>query len=198
MTQSMASRESVGSVAAFSFSRKRRRLGAALTLEEEEEDEQVRLEREEQEWRRKASSTLALLDDAALARLLLEQGATLAEAGRLHEALERFSEAARRDPSSASAHEQVCRWPLLAQTRRFLSSPLLAQRAQVLLELDRPWEAVQASTNACSLAAQWDAAYLTLARAQLNLGEQPMMPSVLPDAHTRTAPPAPSSNTFAG
>eukprot|EP00966_Prymnesium_polylepis_P032106 747216-Prymnesium_polylepis.1 len=37
--------------------------------------------------------------------------------------------------------------------------------------MDLTWDAVQAATAACRCAPKWDAAQLTLARAQLNLGE---------------------------
>ena len=40
------------------------------------------------------------------------------------------------------------------------------------MEICIPWEAVQAASSACELAPRWGAAYLTLARAQLNLGER--------------------------
>ncbi len=47
----------------------------------------------------------------------------------------------------------------------------LACTAQVLNEVGRTWEAVQAASTAAELLPHWPAARLTLARVQMNLGE---------------------------
>ncbi|CAI6001274.1 unnamed protein product, partial [Closterium sp. NIES-64] len=48
---------------------------------------------------------------------------------------------------------------------------LFEQKAQVLMEMGRLWEAVRAGTCATEIAPDWHDAWVTLARAQLNLGE---------------------------
>ena len=79
-----------------------------------------------------------------------EEGAAKAMADDWEGALQCFSAAVQHDPTCAAAHEQ---------------------RAQILLEMGRDWQAVQASHTACSLAPQWGDAWLTLARCQFNYGE---------------------------
>jgi predicted Zn-dependent protease len=85
--------------------KRQRKAASVLTHMEEYDDEVTRMEQEQAEWQRKAASSL--LDDVTLSRSLQTKGATLAEAGRLREALEYFNNATRRDPTSAMAHEQV-------------------------------------------------------------------------------------------
>ncbi|CAI5486921.1 unnamed protein product [Closterium sp. Naga37s-1] len=48
---------------------------------------------------------------------------------------------------------------------------LFEQKAQVLMEMGRLWEAVRAGTCATDIAPDWHNAWVTLARAQLNFGE---------------------------
>jgi predicted Zn-dependent protease len=82
--------------------------------------------------------------------LLQAEGCTLAEEGNFAGALVRWDQAIRLTPDRAVLHEL---------------------RAQVLIEMDQVFPAVQAATMAVTLAPHWPEGYLTLARAQLNYGE---------------------------
>ena len=87
---------------------------------------------------------------AELADRLTKEGAEHAEAERYPAALRCFDQAVRHAPSSAAAHEQ---------------------RSQVLLCVGATFDAVRAAEAAFSAAPCWGTASLTLARAQLHLGE---------------------------
>ena len=53
-------------------------------------------------------------------------------------------------------------------------------KAQVYLERDRAWDAVQSASKAASLAPSWPEGHVTLGRSQLNLGEVMRQLSKLP------------------
>ena len=92
-------------------------------------------------------------DDPVQSKRAQDQGVAHAEASRWADALRCFDEAVLHGPNDAGAHEQ---------------------RAQVLLELGENFRAVQAAGRAVQLREEWSEAWLTLARAQLNLGEPQM------------------------
>jgi tetratricopeptide (TPR) repeat protein len=88
--------------------------------------------------------------DAAKVQQLISQGVASAEQGVYGYALSCWDQALQEDPLNSKAHEM---------------------RAQVLNEMGRTYDAIQAATRATELAPDWAAAHCTLARAQLNLGE---------------------------
>lgn len=90
------------------------------------------------------------LELAQQSERLHNEGNSLAEEGRFGEALGKWEAAIHLTPRKAILHEQ---------------------KAQVLLEIGRPWNAVQAATSATELQPTWAEAWVTLARAQLNYGE---------------------------
>ena len=117
----------------------------AAAVDEEDVDEG------EERAAAQAKTAGLLLDDRALSKERQLDGGVLAEAGRWNAALACFDEACRRDPTSATAHEQ---------------------RAQCLLQLeDRVYEAVEAAHAACAADPAWGEGHLTLSRAQLRFGE---------------------------
>lgn len=79
-----------------------------------------------------------------------DEGHTHASEGRWAKALSCWERALQQDPDSGHLHEL---------------------KAQVLNELGRAWDAVQAATRATQLLPQSSDVLVTLARAQLNLGE---------------------------
>nr|XP_032835539.1 tetratricopeptide repeat protein 33 isoform X3 [Petromyzon marinus] len=84
---------------------------------------------------------------------LRDEGARLAESGSLREALRLWDTAIAMTTNDAKIHEM---------------------KAQVLMELGEWFRAVQSAHRSISMCACWAPAWLTLARAQLNLGEPAM------------------------
>ncbi|CAB4266841.1 unnamed protein product [Prunus armeniaca] len=89
-------------------------------------------------------------DAAKLFHSFQAEGTKLAEGGKYREALGKWEAALMLMPENAVLHEQ---------------------KAQVLLEIGDPWNAVKAATRATELKPSWDEAWVTLGRAQLNFGE---------------------------
>jgi predicted Zn-dependent protease len=86
---------------------------------------------------------------------LQEEGNALAEAEEFQRALRVWEQALALTPKRAALHESV---------------------AQALLELGRDWEAVQAAERAVDSDSGFVEGHVTLARAQLNLGEAGSIP----------------------
>lgn len=136
-----------GTLKAFTLVPKKRSRPAPSAFAPNEDDADTLAEEAAHDLRR---SSRLLMDDPALSRRHHEQGQTLAADAAWPAALRCFDDAIGRDASNSIAHEA---------------------RAQVLLELDRPFAAVQAAERAVAEAPVWGVARLTLSRAQLNLGE---------------------------
>lgn len=89
-------------------------------------------------------------DFKAQVQLLKQQGNTLAETGDFATALAKFSSACLMDAGDYTLHEL---------------------KAQVLLQMARPFEAINAASQCVSLQPGWAEGWLTLARAQADFGE---------------------------
>ena len=101
--------------------------------------------------RRQSSSAVLHLEDAAgLSARRKDEGCTLAEAGRFHEAIGRFQTAIELTPNTAVLHEL---------------------QAQCYMEAGDTYEAIKAAERAVECEPQWADAHQTLGRARLNLGE---------------------------
>lgn len=81
---------------------------------------------------------------------LQEEGNALAQEGQFPQALQKWGAALALTPARGRLHES---------------------RAQVFLEMGDTWQAVQAATRAVEVEPDWAEGWLTLSRAQLNLGE---------------------------
>ncbi|XP_071502117.1 tetratricopeptide repeat protein 33-like [Diadema antillarum] len=91
-----------------------------------------------------------LEDGASKSNRLRTEGETLAEAGRYWEAISKWDEALQLTPGSAELNEM---------------------KAQVLMELQEVYPAVEAAHQATTANPRWWIAHQTLGRAQLGLGE---------------------------
>ncbi|KAI9113112.1 hypothetical protein K1719_015637 [Acacia pycnantha] len=91
-----------------------------------------------------------LSESRRLAQEFQAQGDKLAEDGKYGEALGKWESALSLTPEVAVLHEQ---------------------KAQVLLEIGDPWNALKAAMRATELQPSWAEAWVTLGRAQLNFGE---------------------------
>lgn len=82
-------------------------------------------------------------------KALSREGEELAEAGKYHQAFQKWTKAL-----------------------TFQETPELYEyQAQVLLEMDDPFRAIEKAERATELKPNWPQGYITLARAQLNFGE---------------------------
>eukprot|EP00892_Ulva_mutabilis_P002601 jgi/Ulvmu1/12341/UM089_0025.1 len=86
----------------------------------------------------------------AQANRLVSEGSQAAAAGEPKKALAKFDQASFFDPENATCHEM---------------------KAQILNNLGRTWDGVQAALNATQLKPDWSEAWVTLAQCQGNLGE---------------------------
>lgn len=95
-------------------------------------------------------AVLSEVDKLAESERLQSEGNVAADAEKYSSALRAWDKAIRLTPARAVLHEQ---------------------KAQVFLQLDRYWDAVQCASQAAALESGWADAFLTLGRAQLGLGE---------------------------
>ena len=98
-----------------------------------------------------------------------DKGSALASGGQFSGALTAFDTALRLFHAEPSGGDGV------DDSRRAHREALLHEsRAQVFLSLDRDWDAVCAARRATELRPAWGEAWMTLGRAQMNLGEPAM------------------------
>lgn len=109
---------------------------------------------EDDELELSPSKVIGQLEDAAMKlKRLKSEGALLAEAERFAEALQHWEEA------------------LLFTEDPCDKAPILEQMAQVLLILERPFDAIRTGEQAIQSRPLWFAGHLTLGRALINFGE---------------------------
>ncbi len=101
----------------------------------------------------------AATDVEVTSETLQAAGEAFAAAGELTKALTRFDGALRLLPPGMSTVREAT---------------LHEHRSQILLSLDRSFDAISAAEQAILLLPAWAAAWLSLGRAQLNLGEAAM------------------------
>ena len=134
--------------------KKRQRTGLQKTAAQvflSEENESTDKDDQVFDWVKQAKAKKAMPESKDVkAKRLVQEGMDLAEKGRFWEAITRWDESLETVPNQAKIYEM---------------------KAQVLMELNEIFPAVDCALKAVSLDPQWAIAYQTLGRTQLDVGD---------------------------